>query len=108
MFILDRNPKENRNATMSQSPQENLDLSLDHWAMQIVNFGGPFLLTQPLDGAVILWQDSRGCHGLPVKISESSNHWNVHYCVSSDDSSLLTACKLFMFLGGVLLTILAF
>ena len=108
MFKLGRNPKENRNATMSQSPQENSDLSLDHWALRMVNFGGPFLLTQPLDGAVILWTDSRGCLVLPVKISESSNHWNVHYCVSSDDSSLLASCKLFMFLGGMLLTILAF
>jgi WD40 repeat protein len=88
--------------------KENSDLSLDNWALHIVNFGSPYLLTQPLDGAVILWQYSRGCHVLPVQISESSNHWNVHYCVSSDNSSLLAACKLFMFLGGMLLTILAF
>jgi hypothetical protein len=74
----------------------------------MVNFGGPFLLTQPLAGAVILWHYSRGCHQLPVKISESSNHWNVHYCVSSDDNSLLAAFKLFMFLGVMLLTIIAF
>ena len=40
---------------MTQSPQENSDFSLDHWALRMVNFGGPYLITQPLDGAVILW-----------------------------------------------------
>ena len=93
---------------MTQSPQENSDFSLDHWALRMVNFGGPYLITQPLDGAVILWTYSRGCHVLPVKISESSNHWNVHYLVSSEDSSLLEICKLFMLLGVMLLTIIAF
>jgi hypothetical protein len=93
---------------MSQSPKENSDLSFDHWALRMVKFGGPYLITQPLDGAVILWTHSRGCLVLPVKISESSHRWNVNYCVSSDDSSFLAACILFMFLGGMLLTILAF
>ena len=76
----------------------------DFWTLGLcrsIHFGGSYLLIQPLDPAVIWCPYVRGYYVYLVQISESSNHWNVHYL--SDDSSFLSSFSFFSFLLSLML-----
>ena len=91
-----RRPKSMKEGPGSQSMRKGPSPDFRTFCLcRLVNLRSPYLPIAPSDLAVILIHAACGCQVYGIKISESSNRWNVHYAALSAHCSVLSAFYFF-------------